>query len=461
MKNKALLSCLSLLFATALAFPSVCFAGSYASGTTGSGQVPVRLHADREHAYLILSSRKGIAYVEQHSLGVISTGLGEEAHHGFYEVGLFGEDIGFITKCIWAPSATFNTRDVILDTDLVVELPYNGNYVLYVTPLSNDEAAHYWVSDRIYMWKNPASWDMTMMVDCSVGFKSVSGLVNVRIYMDGQITDQYLETITYDGQTIHAPSYSGYTCNTLGQTIRLSNSGVCSPESISFYYQKNTSNPTRKPTRTSTPRPTSNPVDLGGAYDMGVPQIGSRFYLSGDMNMTIFWVQTQLKATGRWYQGDSWDCTGNLGDHTISEIKSFMRSQGYSSHSGNVDQNVINELRNYLGGRLQPVYVGGIYDYMSSIMQGGSAGSMSRINSNLIDMIPHVTTGARWVQTCLKRIGYYNSSIDGMYGEGTERAVNAFQRDYGWEQRNYVTLGVARAMLEAYYQRGGRLSELP
>ena len=459
MKNKALLSCLSLLFATTLAFPSVCFAGSYASGTTGSGQVPVRLHADREHAYLILSSRKGIAYVEQHSLGVISTGLGEEAHHGFYEVGLFGEDIGFITKCIWAPSATFNTRDVILDTDLVVELPYKGNYVLYVTPLSNDEAAHYWVSDRIYMWKNPASWDMTTMVNCSVGFQSVSGLVNVRIYIDGQITDQYLETITYDGQPISVPSYSGYTCVNPDQTIRLSSTGDCSPESISLYYQKDSSGSTRKPTRTSTPVP--QPAGLGGAYDMGVPRIGSRIYRSDDMNMTIFWVQTQLKATGRWYQGNSWDCTGNLGDHTISEIKSFMKTQGYSAHSGNVDQNVINELCNYLGSRLQPVYVGGIYDYMSSIMQGGSAGSMSRINSNLIDMIPHVTTGARWVQTCLKRIGYYNGSIDGMYGEETERAVNAFQRDYGWEQRNYVTLGVARAMLEAYYQRGGRLSELP
>ena len=61
---------------------------------------------------------------------------------------------------------------------------------------------------------------------------------------------------------------------------------------------------------------------------MGVPQIGSRVYRSGDMNMTIFWVQTQLKATGRWYQGDNWDCTGNLGDHTISEIKAFMRNQG-------------------------------------------------------------------------------------------------------------------------------------
>ena len=198
-----------------------------------------------------------------------------------------------------------------------------------------------------------------------------------------------------------------------------------------------------------------------GEYDMGVPSLGGRSYGDGDMNMVIYWVQVQMKATGRWYQGDNWDCTGRLGDHTVSEIRSFMRSRGYGSHSGRVDQNVIDELVRALGGSPVPVYVGGIYNAMSSIMWGGSAGSMDLIVSNLRDNIPHVTVGARWVQTCLKRLGYYNSSIDGMYGEGTERAVKAFQRDYGWEQRDYVTLGVARAMLEAYYARGGSLNSLP
>ena len=34
-----------------------------------------------------------------------------------------------------------------------------------------------------------------------------------------------------------------------------------------------------------------------------------------------------------------------------------------------------------------------------------------------------ITTGARWVQTCLKKIGYYKGVIDGMYGQGLEDAV--------------------------------------
>ncbi|MBQ8201615.1 MAG: peptidoglycan-binding protein [Clostridia bacterium] len=196
-------------------------------------------------------------------------------------------------------------------------------------------------------------------------------------------------------------------------------------------------------------------------YDMGVPRLNGKVYPKESMNMVVFWVQTQLKATGEYYQGDIWDVTGSLGSHTVDEIKRFMKSRGYRSHNGQVDQKVIDELVEYFGGNTIPVYVGGFYNEMSSIMTGGSAGSMQKIYSNLRDMIPHVTTGARWVQVCLSKLGYYNSSIDGKYGEGTERAVKAFQRDYGFEERDYITLGVARAMLEACYYGGYSLQNLP
>ena len=138
-----------------------------------------------------------------------------------------------------------------------------------------------------------------------------------------------------------------------------------------------------------------------------------------------------------------------------------MQGRGYCNHDGHVDQNVVDELAAYLGNRLVPVYVGGFYSHMDSIMDGGHTGSMQKILSNLIDMVPHVTHGARWVQCCLAKLGYYNSGIDGKYGENTEAAVMRFQKDYGFEQRNYVTLGVARAMLEACHARGCNLDDLP
>ena len=74
--------------------------------------------------------------------------------------------------------------------------------------------------------------------------------------------------------------------------------------------------------------------------------------------------------------------------------------------------------------------------------------------------VPRVTTGARWVQVILSRLGYYTMNIDSKYGQGTDDAVRAFQRAYGFVERDYVTLGVARAMIEAYYSAGGDLGRL-
>lgn len=196
-------------------------------------------------------------------------------------------------------------------------------------------------------------------------------------------------------------------------------------------------------------------------WDMGVPYIGNTVFRENMMNMVIFWVQTQLKATGVWYQGYQWDVTGHLGDQTMSEIRSFMSSCGYYGQTGVVNQDVIDALVYYLGDRIQPVMVGGFYDAIMTITTGDSYGTMYSIVSNLRDMVPHVTTGARWVQCVPKGLGYYSGTIDGMYGEGTEAAVRQFQRENGFQERDYVTLGVARSMLEQYYWRGNGLNSLP
>ena len=205
----------------------------------------------------------------------------------------------------------------------------------------------------------------------------------------------------------------------------------------------------------------NKPAYSGDPHDMGIPNLHGQIITMNQMNLAVFWVQTQLKATGIYYQGEIWDVTGNLGDHTMQEISSFMQSRGYYGHSGQIDQQVIDELACYLGRRIVPVYIGGFYRYMDSIMIGGHTGSMNAVISNLRDMIPHVTTGARWVQCCLKKLGYYNGVIDGKYGEATENAVKAFQKASGYEQRDYVTLGVARAMLEQCYYSGCTLEDLP
>lgn len=196
-------------------------------------------------------------------------------------------------------------------------------------------------------------------------------------------------------------------------------------------------------------------------YDMGIPYIGNTVFRENMMNMVVFWVQTQLKATGVWYQGYQWDVTGNLGDHTMSEIRSFMQARGYRGHTGVINQEVIDAIADYMGDRLEPVMIGGFYDSMNSITTRDSYGTMYQIVSNLRDMVARTTNGARWVQCVLQGIGYYSGAIDGMYGEKTEEAVKRFQRDNGFQERDYVSLGVARAMLEQFYWRGGNVNMLP
>lgn len=195
-------------------------------------------------------------------------------------------------------------------------------------------------------------------------------------------------------------------------------------------------------------------------YEMGIPELYRQVIRKDQMNLAVFWVQTQLKATGVYYQGEIWDVTGNLGDHTMQEVSSFMQSRGYYGHSGQIDQTVINELCQCLGDRIVPVYVGGFYSRMDSIMNGDHTGSMQPIISNLRDMIPHVTVGARWVQCCLKKLGYYTGIIDGKYGEATEKAVMEFQKANSFEERDYVTLGVARTMLEQCYYSGYNMDDI-
>ena len=203
-------------------------------------------------------------------------------------------------------------------------------------------------------------------------------------------------------------------------------------EKMEASYQFCPNDGTRRPGGGGGGNSTGNTRRNNDPHDMGIPFLNGRSYSKDQMNLIIFWVQTQLKATGAYYQGYAWDVTGHLGDQTMKEIASFMQSRGYRGHSGCVDQTVVDELASYLGNRIEPVYIGGFYSHMDSIMSGGHAGSMQKILSNLIDMVPHVTTGARWVQSCLSKLGYYTGTIDGKYGERTEKSVNAFQKAYGF-----------------------------
>lgn len=196
--------------------------------------------------------------------------------------------------------------------------------------------------------------------------------------------------------------------------------------------------------------------DANLPWDMGTPRLDGWRFGPESMNIAVYWVQVQLKATGQYYTGDQWDETGSLGDHTRSEIARFMKSRGVSGHDGWVDQSVVDELSAALGGGVRPVLRGGYYRFMDSILDDPAWCGMTKISRD-----GGSGTGVRWVQTCLSMLGYYGDAVDGNYGSATARAVRAFQRDHGFVERDYVTYGVARAMLEACWQQGCDLSRLP
>lgn len=236
--------------------------------------------------------------------------------------------------------------------------------------------------------------------------------------------------------------------------VYVKSSGIANSNPVYFVYRRNNN------TGTVTTRPPSDPVTPppvsgGDIYDIGIPNLNGKVYYQGDMNVHVLWVHYQLKATRQYYQDPDLDATGNLGKQTMQEIAKFMKANGYSNHDGRVDQTVVNTLANYLGSRRDALYTGGFYEKMNTLMIGGIEGSMQRVDAS------SSSTKIKWVQTCLKKLGYYTYSIDGKFGSGTISALNRFQADYGYVQREYVTLGVARRMLEACYSKGYSLNDLP
>lgn len=196
-------------------------------------------------------------------------------------------------------------------------------------------------------------------------------------------------------------------------------------------------------------------------YDMGVPQIGENVFTLNQMNLVVLWVQTQLKATGAWYQGDQCELSGCLTESTMAAISGFMEANGFSGHAGNVDQNVINTLQACLGNEITPVLTGGFYNYMAAILSGDPYGSMDFIVNYLKNPSERVTVGALWVQTILAKLGYYTGSVDGIFGQRTQEAVTRFRRNNGFVQTDTVSLGVARTMIEQYYRMNGDMLLLP
>lgn len=183
-------------------------------------------------------------------------------------------------------------------------------------------------------------------------------------------------------------------------------------------------------------------------YDMGVPSIGNATYGLHAHNITVYWVQVQLKTIGyyvKYSDGvDVFDETGVLGSITADAIREFQRDYGLQQ-TGLISQQLINQIRAVQNSHYVypiPVMIGGYYDYLPNLNgEGIEADSYG--------------SDVRWVQKCLNYLGYNCGQPDGSYGYQTQQQFLKFKRDNGfYAEGTTIKLGHIRLMLELYINRG-------
>lgn len=138
---------------------------------------------------------------------------------------------------------------------------------------------------------------------------------------------------------------------------------------------------------------------------------------SGDTGEAVKKVQKRLKALG-YYNGT---IDGDYGNGTKTAVKAFQKRNGLKE-SGEVNSATLKKLNS------------------SDAKKASSSSSSSSGSSSSDGTCRSGDTGdaVKKVQRRLKALGYYNSTIDGDYGNGTKKAVKAFQKRNGLRETGEV-----------------------
>jgi len=164
---------------------------------------------------------------------------------------------------------------------------------------------------------------------------------------------------------------------------------------------KKTATPTPKKTATPTPKKTATPTPKATA----TPNLSKDYYLqSGSSGSKVKTMQQRLIELG-WLQGKA---TGEFDAATETAVKAFQKKAGVWS-DGVAGPDTLRIL------------------YSSSAPKASTAAASTGETLEL----GSEGSAVRALQTRLKKLGYYNGSIDGSFGAGTENAVKSFQQRNG------------------------------
>ncbi|QQK78058.1 peptidoglycan-binding protein [Salicibibacter cibarius] len=128
----------------------------------------------------------------------------------------------------------------------------------------------------------------------------------------------------------------------------------------------------------------------------------------GDVNDSVNELQTELKDLG-YFQGS----TGStFGPRTLSAVKAYQEDHGISSEAGN------------FFGVAGPQTIGSLEGSSSAETTSSDENSSSLSNGDTGEAVSDL-------QAQLQDLGYYDGSVDSIFGPQTESAVKAFQQDHG------------------------------
>ncbi len=184
--------------------------------------------------------------------------------------------------------------------------------------------------------------------------------------------------------------------------------------------------PTRKPT--PTPKPTPKPTPTPGPRE--------EVLSNGSKGNNVLLLQQRLIELGYLSGG----ADGKYGSKTESAVSLFQETMGLTA-TGTADLLT-----------LKYVYAN-VKTYQEMVEDGDVSYSATPKPSTQDGyvLLQRGASGAEVtkLQTRLKQLGYMNDDVDGDYGGVTERAVQLFQAELGWEQT-----GVATSSLQSYLYSG-------